>query len=215
MEALSIVIAWRRPGKPLPCPGDRRRPPSRRRRGRTPRGMERARQARRGAGAVPLVGGRGRLRLLRPDRPRRAGSRALPGRRPPVRDRHRHPPRALLLLARARLRGGRLLPRLPHRPRTRGRARADGRLRALRRAPVAPRHARGDPGGGRHLPRAPGPARSPRGGPPGAPAPLGHRRGAPHPRADCRQLPSPPPPHPPPPPPPPPPPYSPRPPPPP
>src|SRR5216683_2925421 len=162
MEALSIVIAWRRPGKPLPCPGDRRRPPSRRRRGRTPRGMERARQARRGAGAVPLVGGRGRLRLLRPDRPRRAGPRGLPGRRHPVRDRHRHPPRALLLLARARLRGGRLLPRLPHRPRTRGRARADGRLRALRRAPVAPRHARGDPGGGGLLrPARPGGGRPP------------------------------------------------------
>src|SRR5260370_40897621 len=25
MDALSIVIAWRRRGKPLPCPGDRRR----------------------------------------------------------------------------------------------------------------------------------------------------------------------------------------------
>src|SRR5258708_12571084 len=78
MEALSIVIAWRRPGKPLPCPGDRRRPPSRRRRGRTgPRDVDRAlRHHRRrvdegGRGGAPARGGRGG-----------AGRRGLRGARP-------------------------------------------------------------------------------------------------------------------------------------
>src|ERR1051325_1123235 len=54
MEALSIVIAWRRGGKPLPCPGDRRRSPPPRGRGRARRGAERARQARPMSAPAPL-----------------------------------------------------------------------------------------------------------------------------------------------------------------